>query len=222
MTKWLYCTFLYPKWNLCIEYSLTQHLVTKFPPFFFKKQTKKWNSFNLHVKNSNVCDWNGRLKFTSGIRWSALSRLRFRWCWVKLIRVFVTCETGGNKIPIDLNEAHGKCKKREFRKKNQYLVIEYMICSYDSYALSVQPPTIFGSLGVVFRLTRRLYKWIWRLCQIGLFCVAKMSQWKCRKYSNSRSFRPLISFAAGKKTIELRRNNAIADKMYWIIYIFFI
>lgn len=39
---------------------------------------------------------------TSGIRWRALSKLRFLWCWVMFIRVFVTCDTGGNKIPIDL------------------------------------------------------------------------------------------------------------------------
>lgn len=39
---------------------------------------------------------------TSGIRWRALSKLRFRWCWVMFIRVLVTCDTGGNRIPIDL------------------------------------------------------------------------------------------------------------------------
>lgn len=39
---------------------------------------------------------------TSGIRWRALSKLRFRWCWVMFIRVLVTCDTGGNRIPIDM------------------------------------------------------------------------------------------------------------------------
>lgn len=39
---------------------------------------------------------------TSGIRWRALSKLRFRWCWVMLIRVLVTWDTGGNRIPIDM------------------------------------------------------------------------------------------------------------------------
>lgn len=39
---------------------------------------------------------------TSGIRCRALSKLRLRWCWVMLIRVLVTCDTGGNRIPIDL------------------------------------------------------------------------------------------------------------------------
>lgn len=39
---------------------------------------------------------------TSGILWRALSKLRFRWCWVMFIRVLVTCDTGGNRIPIDL------------------------------------------------------------------------------------------------------------------------
>lgn len=38
---------------------------------------------------------------TSGIRWRALSKLRLRWCCVMLIRVLVTCDTGGKRIPID-------------------------------------------------------------------------------------------------------------------------
>lgn len=47
-----------------------------------------------------------KIQLASGILCNALSKLRFRWCCVMLIRVLVTWETGGKRIPIDLKRKH--------------------------------------------------------------------------------------------------------------------
>lgn len=70
-----------------------------------KKITSGINSMAVGFEIQNL---------TSGIRWRALSKLRFLWCWVMFIRVLVTCDTGGNRIPIDLRMEKESMEERQY------------------------------------------------------------------------------------------------------------
>lgn len=82
-------------------YFLIQHLAMRLQPIKIKNKNKIIEILLINKKynDESIID-----NFTSGILCKALSKLRFRWCCVKLILVFVTCETGGKSIPIDLEE----------------------------------------------------------------------------------------------------------------------